>query len=252
MWTLFGLSNCLKSGISSKVTHGMSLATLHPSMTTNQKKIMTTLSQTALEEAESHKSDLPVSMFGLAKVMESRAPNYSPVQVNKHKFCVLFPGDRNTKWFATRAEAQAVATAFNNGKLPNPAPNMNTHTKTPWKQEGNEIVGAVGTPDARVICKLAFGHVSPGPVFSYLDSEHLTDNETVTANAAFIVRAVNCHEELVRALQNAEAALEDIRQMAMSKKRINMADRTSLEMFAGCALLPVDAALTKATGGERK
>lgn len=36
-----------------------------------------------------------------------------------------------------------------------------SHTPLPWVQYGREIVGGEGTPQARVICILAEGHVSP-------------------------------------------------------------------------------------------
>jgi hypothetical protein len=62
-------------------------------------------------------------------------------------------------------------------------------TPGPWKQSANEIIGACGTPDGRVICKLAFGHVSPAPVFDYLSREHRSDEPVVNANARLIAAA---------------------------------------------------------------
>lgn len=63
-----------------------------------------------MNDTETHKADFAVSMTGMAKVL----PQYSPVGDTRHKFLVIFPGDKQTEWFATRDEAQACADKFNN------------------------------------------------------------------------------------------------------------------------------------------
>jgi hypothetical protein len=72
----------------------------------------------------------------------------------------------------------------------------------------------------------------------------MPDAENQVANARLIAAA----PELLEALRDAVSALEDIRQMAESKKRINMADGTSLGSFCRSHLLGKDAVTTKATG----
>jgi hypothetical protein len=61
-----------------------------------------------------------------------------------------------------------------------------SHTKTPWKADGSNVVSAVGRNIA--------------PVYDPDDSLHQT--ETALANAAFIVTACNCHDELVGIAQD--------------------------------------------------
>ncbi len=61
-------------------------------------------------------------------------------------------------------------------------------TPKPWRQRANEIVGGEGTPDARVICILAYGHVSPAPPFDYLIPAHAPERNTVEANARAILQ----------------------------------------------------------------
>lgn len=61
------------------------------------------------------------------------------------------------------------------------------HTPTPWEQNGH-FVESYGGPD---VCEVG------------IKNEHgQHNNEEAEANAAFIVTAVNAHEELVKACQN--------------------------------------------------
>lgn len=73
------------------------------------------------------------------------------------------------------------------------------HTPTPWVQEAEYISAMVpgGRPNGEII-------VQCWPTVSRL--RHETPNE---ANAAFIVRACNTHEELLDSLRLAIAAHED-------------------------------------------
>lgn len=82
------------------------------------------------------------------------------------------------------------------------------HTPLPWKSEGYEIIGGEGTPDARVICRMSYGHVSPAPPFNLFDQEHRKDEPIVTGNMLDIVRAVNNYSDLVDA---AKAVVLDAR-----------------------------------------
>lgn len=68
---------------------------------------------------------------------------------------------------------------------------MSKWTPEPWRQGGNEIVGGDGTPAAFVVCKAAYGHVSPAPVFSYIGPEYADHRPVVDANMARIVACVN-------------------------------------------------------------
>jgi hypothetical protein len=79
-------------------------------------------------------------------------------------------------------------------------------TPGPWKHEANEIIGGIGTNRAAVVCKLASGHVSPAPVFSYLDNDTQKELPTVDANARLIASA----PELFAAL---ETLLESVHKL---------------------------------------
>ncbi len=66
---------------------------------------------------------------------------------------------------------------------------MDKATPGPWNIYGTEVTGAVGTSDAKVICRMSYGHVSPAPPFDYLNPKH-NDEEAVTqANARLIAAA---------------------------------------------------------------
>lgn len=64
-----------------------------------------------------------------------------------------------------------------------------THTPTPWRLDNPESTLVIGSNE-RIIADC--------------DHPQLPDTE-IEANAAFIVRAVNCHDDLVSALKNVMA-----------------------------------------------
>ena len=68
------------------------------------------------------------------------------------------------------------------------------HTPTPWLQDGTYVMGA--REDGTV-----------GTLLDCAGSLH-ADVPLGKANAAFIVKAVNCHDDLVAALKAAEGWLE--------------------------------------------
>lgn len=94
-----------------------------------------------------------------------------------------------------------------------------THTPGPWQHEGNEILGGIGSHNAFVVCKLTCGHVSPAPVFSYLNDEQREFRSTVDANARLIAAAPELLEALKLAVSRFEqpeylpVTLGDIRRM---------------------------------------
>ena len=68
---------------------------------------------------------------------------------------------------------------------------MRKWTPEPWRQSGNEIVGGDGTDAAFVVCKAAFGHISPAPMFSYIGQESADHQPVVDANMNRLVACVN-------------------------------------------------------------
>lgn len=91
------------------------------------------------------------------------------------------------------------------------------HTPKPWKvfttPDGLKVVG-IGSEDGGGICDAGFG------IWAWKEPEGL-------ANAELIVRAVNCHDELL-------AALKTCREMVGHPDNIAF----------------IDAAIAKATGGQ--
>lgn len=75
----------------------------------------------------------------------------------------------------------------------------NMHTRTPWRTQGWVSTWAyIPVTDARhnMICSM------------YPDTGHNYTRDEVEANAAFLVRAANNHDDLVAVAQEAMAALE--------------------------------------------
>lgn len=73
---------------------------------------------------------------------------------------------------------------------------MTDHTNVPWKSEGPDQFGDYNIVNGEA--NLAIAAVV----------SNLRPAAEVAANAAFIVKAVNSHDALVKALENAKAALE--------------------------------------------
>lgn len=76
-------------------------------------------------------------------------------------------------------------------KMPTPTP-QGQHTPTPWTTENLNpfILG----PDEKAVCQMTWG------------KRPMAEEK---ANAAFIVRAVNAHEELLEALKTVKQAFDD-------------------------------------------
>jgi hypothetical protein len=92
-----------------------------------------------------------------------------------------------------------------------------THTPTPWALNLNWVghVYDVAGPDYQPICMVA------------LDEHH---HDVRLANAAFIVKAVNAHEALVEALEDARLELEAYELAATGEGYNNLAINFALEL----------------------
>lgn len=81
-------------------------------------------------------------------------------------------------------------------------------TPTPWKQYGTEILGGEGTPQARIILKLAQGHKSSAPLLELSSPEW----DQAMEDAQLIITAVNNHQRLTeenRVLREVLSKIED-------------------------------------------
>lgn len=81
--------------------------------------------------------------------------------------------------------------------------NTNKHTPTPWKSDGYWIRQS-GPNGTRMVADICYTGPHHTPADEYPESCRIVDK----ANAEFIVRACNCHDELVEALQAQEDAEE--------------------------------------------
>ena len=70
---------------------------------------------------------------------------------------------------------------------------MNKHTPTPWSYQHKSD---------------AYTHIIRGPNNRFICQFHQSTDDTTKANAAFIVRACNAHDQLVEALELALARAE--------------------------------------------
>lgn len=79
-----------------------------------------------------------------------------------------------------------------------PAVRIATHTPTPWmvRPDSREIWSAMLSESNRMVAQVAAAPFAPYPT-----------SAEGNANAAFIVRAVNAHDDLVKALEEAADAL---------------------------------------------
>lgn len=112
---------------------------------------------------------------------------------------------------------------------------MSKHTPTPWRVITKraattkvEIYGDVVTKVA-VVPYTPFRKDKPVARNALLRPEYLEGR----ANAAFIVRAVNCHEELVAAL---ETTLEALDMMASGKSFNDVVEETGVTAAVSTAL----------------
>jgi citrate lyase beta subunit len=78
---------------------------------------------------------------------------------------------------------------------------MGEHTPTPWKVITEDISLIESVTLAADGCSYIVAHCLDGATSQ-------VNEDTREANAAFIVKAVNSHDALVKALENAKAALE--------------------------------------------
>jgi len=122
---------------------------------------------------------------------------------------------------------------------------MSAHTETPWEQMG----GMIWSPAARAnICRMSELRATDLVQFTEPEIGSPTMPE-IYANAAFIVRAVNCHDELVaalRAIANVAGNLPD--EQLSSRTGPNDAVARGLQLVQARAI--ARAALAKAENRE--
>lgn len=103
---------------------------------------------------------------------------------------------KNEKDVPVAHVSREIADAFGMEGLPNTVVHEAEHTPTPWNQEGRAITcerwSTIATVDNGA---------------TDMDENVITEDEA-DANAAFIVRAVNAHEELLTALKKSAAILD--------------------------------------------
>lgn len=106
------------------------------------------------------------------------------------------------------------------------------HTATPWfVYDEAKTVSAVNSPE------------DGGDIVCDAPEDATESMKRWDANAAFIVRAVNSHDSLVKALENAESALRYCEQNSLSPNDIL---RPKVEV----TIKSITAALSQAKGGK--
>ena len=102
---------------------------------------------------------------------------------------------------------------------------MSKHTPTPWHVDGECIYGTTQRGD---YVRIADTTVA--------DGDNLPDKEA-DANASFIVRAVNCHDEMLKALKAVELGVFG-----------SMLPNSDIDVCTRGTLAQVQAAIAKAEG----
>ncbi len=82
---------------------------------------------------------------------------------------------------------------------------MSGHTKTPWRvEEGTDLIWGDCNPDDQTTYGMGYSIVSGHTAHHQRGKPSIDERE---ANAAFIVRACNMHDRLIRALEELHATV---------------------------------------------